>query len=188
MRAARSATTAVTVKVVNSPPVARIGGPAAVDQNTTATLSDASTDANGSIASREWDLDNDGDYDDGTSAQVPFQAGSVLGLKTVRLRVTDNEGETSTATRTITVRTPQDAAIGGVEPPAGGPPINITTTVNPQTGTTTIVIPQGQAGQFPNGCVPLDISVALKTAAGATVLSATLVLTPNGGGPQQRSR
>ena len=178
-------TATVTVNVVNSPPVARITGPSAVDKNSTASFSDASTDANGTIASREWDLDGDGAYDDGTAAQVPFQAGPTLGAKVVRLRVTDNEGETSTASKTVTVREPQDAAIGGVEPPAGGPPISITTTVNPQTGTTTIVIPQGQAGQFPNGCVPLDITVALKTAVGASVLSATLVLTPNGGSAQQ---
>ena len=49
-----------------------------------------------------WDLDNDGQFDDGagSTASTTF---SSSGGKTVRLRVTDNRGETDTSTIVVTV-------------------------------------------------------------------------------------
>ena len=71
-------------------------------------FSDTSTDADGTIAARAWDLNNDGLFDDGTgaSAQRTF-AGA--GTYTVRLQVTDNGGASSIATRQVVV--------GSVGPP-----------------------------------------------------------------------
>jgi PKD repeat protein len=69
----------------------------------TCTFTDASTDSDGSIASREWTFEN------GTPAtsteetqQVTFSA---AGTHTVTLEVTDNEGETDDFSREVTVTT-----------------------------------------------------------------------------------
>ena len=47
-------------------------------------------------ANYDWDLDNDGQYDDaqGKTTSVTFKT---TGNKTVRLRVTDSDGVTATA-------------------------------------------------------------------------------------------
>ena len=50
------------------------------------------------IAAQRWDLDDDGDFDDGTGATAS-RAFSSLGGKTVRLQVTDDEGEIKTVTQ-----------------------------------------------------------------------------------------
>ena len=65
-----------------------------------------STDPDGTIAAHAWDLDNDGSFDDGTgsTASTTF---STTGTKTIRLRVTDNDGGQNITTRQVVV---QDAA------------------------------------------------------------------------------
>jgi len=65
-------------------------------------------DASGSsddigISEYRWDLDNDGDFDDGTGVTRRYSFTST-GSKTVRLKVFDSEGLTATATRTLNVR------------------------------------------------------------------------------------
>ena len=54
--------------------------------------------------SRAWDLDNNGDFDNGTdpSEQWSFDSG---GSKTVRLRVTDGTGAQTVITHSVPVRT-----------------------------------------------------------------------------------
>jgi PKD repeat protein len=66
------------------------------------SFADTSTDSDGTIAARAWDLDNDGAFDDGTgtSAQTSFAA---AGSYTVRLQVTDDDGAPSVATRQVVV-------------------------------------------------------------------------------------
>jgi len=75
----------------------------------------SSFDPDGSIVSYQWDLDGDGATDtSGSSGTVTYiSAGSV----NVRLRVTDNDGLSSTATQTIVV-----SAVGGQ---TGAPPMNL---------------------------------------------------------------
>ncbi len=77
--------------------------------NQAVTLTDTSTDPDGTIAARAWDLDDDGQYDDagGASATRTFSA---AGTFTVRLRVTDDDGAQATTSRQITV---------SAAPPAG---------------------------------------------------------------------
>ena len=67
----------------------------------TCTFTDASTDSDGSIASREWTFEN-GDPAASTEAtqQVTFSA---AGTHTVTLTVTDNEGATDDFSREVTV-------------------------------------------------------------------------------------
>ncbi len=62
-----------------------------------------SSDAHGSIAAYAWDLDDDGLFDDGSTATVTYSAGDTTGDFPVTLRVTDEEGTSTEATATITV-------------------------------------------------------------------------------------
>jgi PKD repeat protein len=73
------------------------------------TFTSTSTDSDGSIASYAWDLDNDGAYNDasGSAASKMFP---LAGTYTIGLLVTDNEGETDTVAKTVTVGTPPNDA------------------------------------------------------------------------------
>jgi len=65
----------------------------------------------GYIAREEWDLDGDGTYERSYSygSSSFFHAFTEKGEKTVRLRVTDHEGNTSTDSATIQVKVSQDS-------------------------------------------------------------------------------
>lgn len=60
----------------------------------------ASFDPDGEIVSYEWDMDNDGKYDDATGEETDFTF-TLEGDYIVSLRVTDNSGEYSTISETI---------------------------------------------------------------------------------------
>jgi PKD repeat protein len=80
----------------NTPPVANFG---VTVSGLTATFSDASTDSDGSIASRSWS------FGDGTSSTAanPSRTYASAGNYNVRLTVTDNGGATHTRTQTVSV-------------------------------------------------------------------------------------
>jgi hypothetical protein len=61
-----------------------------------------SRDPDGPIAKQEWDLDDDGRYDDGTGI-VASTRKLKKGTHQVRLRVTDSKGATATAAATLKV-------------------------------------------------------------------------------------
>ena len=88
-------TVSQVVQIANRAPTAVIDAPTAALKNTNVTFKsdasgDPSTDLDGTITKREWDIDNDG-YDDGTGAQIT-KSFATTGPKTIRLRVTDNLG------------------------------------------------------------------------------------------------
>jgi hypothetical protein len=66
------------------------------------TFSSASTDPDGIVLSQAWDLDNDGSFDDGTGTTASRSFGTE-GLKTVRLRVVDDDGAAAVSTATVQV-------------------------------------------------------------------------------------
>jgi pseudolysin/vibriolysin len=68
-------------------------------RNLLVQLVDTSTDSDGTIASRLWDV---GDGRTSTKSKVLFKYASA-GTYTVTLTVTDNEGATSSTSKTITV-------------------------------------------------------------------------------------
>jgi PKD repeat protein len=92
-----------TVGGGNAPPVATIRYTTLA---LTANFTDASTDVDGTIASREW---NFGDGTTSTEAN-PVHTYLVAGTYTVTLTVTDNENATNSATSRVTVPAPPNAA------------------------------------------------------------------------------
>ncbi|HLS46326.1 MAG TPA: M36 family metallopeptidase [Ornithinicoccus sp.] len=89
-------------------PTADADGSYTTDEGTDVTLdgtgSATGTDPSaGAITSYEWDLDDDGQYDDATGASPDFTAVGQDGIFTVALRVTDEFGLTATDTSTVTV-------------------------------------------------------------------------------------
>jgi glucose/arabinose dehydrogenase len=87
----------------NQPPTAVIAtsstsGPTPLTVNFNGT---GSSDPEGGALSYAWDLDGDGAFDDGTAAQVSWTY-TTSGSYTARLRVTDPQGATGTASTTIT--------------------------------------------------------------------------------------
>ena len=117
----------------NSPPVADAGGPYVIDQGQELALdgtASADPDAGDSIVSYEWDLDNDGAFDDasGLSVAIPFgtleglglafpaDAGTGLPTNTIGLRVTDESGASDTDTTTLTIYDNRPFAVADANP------------------------------------------------------------------------
>ncbi len=82
----------------NQPPVANFSSSVS---SLTATFTDSSTDADGTIASRSWNFGDGGT----SSATNPTRTYATAGSYTVTLTVTDNAGATHTASRQITMGT-----------------------------------------------------------------------------------
>jgi Big-like domain-containing protein/PKD domain-containing protein len=102
---------AVNVRV-NQAPTASIDGPATALLGHAVTLTGSDGDADGSVVGRAWDTDADGQFDDGTGASVSPSFDSP-GAHVVRYRVLDNDGTSTTATKTITVTREDAPADGG---------------------------------------------------------------------------
>jgi len=87
----------------NSPPIADAGSDVSTSEGAPLSLdASASVDPDGDSLTYDWDLDQDGQYDDATGAiiQVTFADN---GINTVGLRVTDAEGLSSVDTVQIIV-------------------------------------------------------------------------------------
>ena len=99
----------------NDPPTAKPGGPYTFDLGASSLMlnGSASTDpdfAEGDALSYAWDIDDDGQFDDGSTAMVTFTAAQLqaLGLNAagtyaIHLRVTDTLGASDVASTTIDV-------------------------------------------------------------------------------------
>jgi PKD repeat protein len=89
----------------NRRPTASLQTPSSVQPNHQVTFdASGSKDSDGTIAKYEWDLDGNGSYETNTgSTPTVNQTYTTEGKVTVGLRVTDNEGATATASRTISV-------------------------------------------------------------------------------------
>jgi PKD repeat protein len=89
-------------------------------------FADESTDTDGTIASSEWDVDDDGAVDgNGPTVTTTY---SDDGTYTVSLTVTDDDGANATATTTVTVANRPPVAAAQVEPTSAvvGEPIRFT--------------------------------------------------------------
>jgi PKD repeat protein len=91
--------------VVNSPPRAGFTvSPPEAFVGDGVTLSSTSSDLDNPIARQDWDLDNDGQFDDANAAVVSANF-TRAGTYPLALRVTDSRGATSTATGQVVIRT-----------------------------------------------------------------------------------
>jgi plastocyanin len=101
----------------NRAPVAAFGfSPSTPTVGEQVTFLSGATDPDGRLATQEWDVDNDGQYDDGTgpSARTTY---TTAGERTATLRVTDDRGAVNVAFRSFTVL-PPPAAAASLEAPA----------------------------------------------------------------------
>ena len=121
------------LQAVNDPPTADAGGPYSTQEGQDVTLDGrGSLDPDtGDSLTYEWDLDNDGAYDDATGATPSFTGVGRDGTFTVGLRVTDTAQATSTDTATVTVTNvaPTVSAITTNSPRSEGAPTSISGTI-----------------------------------------------------------
>jgi YD repeat-containing protein len=104
--AGATGTTSVSVAVHNQPPTAAFSvtpNPAPIG-TTVGFDASGSTDPDGTIAKYEWDLDGNGTYETDTGSNpTTSKRYTGNGDVTVGLRVTDNSGETATASHVVSV-------------------------------------------------------------------------------------
>ena len=95
-------TDTATVNIKNVNPVADAHGPYPVNEGASVSLNGSAIDVTADMPSLDydWDLDNDGFYNDSTS-QTPSFSCSEDGTYTVGLKVTDKDGDSGTDTATI---------------------------------------------------------------------------------------
>jgi glucose/arabinose dehydrogenase len=114
----------------NQPPLAVVdASPAAGEAPLEVTFDAAgSSDPDaGDVLSYAWDLDGDGDFDDGTEAQVT-RTYTATGRVTAKLRVTDSIGATDTASTVITVG--EHAPVPEIDEPSGSDAFMVGETVS----------------------------------------------------------
>jgi PKD repeat protein len=102
----------------NTPPAASFtAAPDPAPTASTVTFTSTSSDSDGSVASQAWDLDNDGQFNDGTGPTAS-RSFAKAGTYTVRLKVTDDRGASSVATRVVTATNRAPAAAFSSAPAA----------------------------------------------------------------------
>jgi PKD repeat protein len=87
----------------NTPPTATFAAPTCDPPTLTCTFTDASTDADGTVESREWAFENGTPAASSEVTQVVEF--SSVGPHTVTLTVTDNEGATNSTSQEVTIGT-----------------------------------------------------------------------------------
>jgi PKD repeat protein len=105
--------------------------------NQTVTFNSSCTsDPDNNISGRGWDLDNDGQYDDGTATSVT-KSFSTPGTYTVRLGVIDSKNEYDVESQTVTVANRPPVAAFSISPaaPATGQSVTFTSTSTDPDGT-----------------------------------------------------
>jgi PKD repeat protein len=104
---------------VNAPPQASFSvAPESAFVGDPVTLASSSYDPDGRLERQDWDLDNDGQFDDASAAVVPAARFASAGTYPLKLRVTDSRGATSIASGKVTVQSrpvPPLQVLPGVE-------------------------------------------------------------------------
>ena len=120
-----SHTVSKTVAVTGTPPTASFTfSPDAPLSAQRVVFTSTSSDPDGSIVDVRWDTDNDNSFDDGSDIEAD-RTFTTPGAKTVRLRVTDDDGNQVITTRTVNVA--NRAPVATIEgPTAAQKNVNIT--------------------------------------------------------------
>jgi hypothetical protein len=120
-------TTEHTVALIdNSPPTVSAGGPYSVDEGGSVQLTATGSDPDEDPLSYAWDLDNDGEFDDATGAEVTFDASDLdgpLDPVTVTVQVSDPDGLTATDSTTVDVKNVAPSTTANVTVPAEPVPV-----------------------------------------------------------------
>ena len=110
-------------------PTAAVGGVLTTVEGTDTTLdAGGSSDPQGGALSYGWDLDNDGQYDDGNAATATFTRVGQDGSFPVGLRVTDADGASDTATAMVTVTNAAPTVVPSIAGGAEGSLLSLTGT------------------------------------------------------------
>jgi large repetitive protein len=172
---------AKTISVGNRAPTAIVtaspASPLSLDQ---VTFTSTATDPDGTIASRLWDLDNDGQFDDGLGVSVsqPFPK---KGIYTVKVKVTDDFGASATGTAQVTVqnRLPLATFTHGPASPNPRDAVTMTSTSLDLDGVISLVEwDTDNDGAFDDGTGP----TASRTFTTSGIKTARLRVTDNDGG------
>jgi large repetitive protein len=129
-------TTFLDITIRNRKPVASFNVSATeIDTGESIQFTSTSTDPDGTVSQREWDFNGDGVTDaTGNSVSRTFADN---GTPTITLKVTDNDGDSSTASRQVTVR--NRPPVAGFNLSAGevdtGEPVQFTSTSSDPDGT-----------------------------------------------------
>ena len=92
----------ITVTPDPGPSASFTFSPTAPDTGDTVTFTSTAQPSQGSIVGRDWDLDNDGAFDD-FSGSIATWAFASPGAHSVRLRVEQTNGKFTIATQSVTV-------------------------------------------------------------------------------------
>ncbi len=145
-------------------PTADAGGPYVTPEGTDVVLdgtgsAPGSDPSAGALTAYEWDLDNDGAYDDATGATPTFSTVGQDGVFPIGLRVTDAFGNTATATSQVTVTNVAPVvSVNAITPIAEGGTVTVSGTVtdpgwlDPLTATIT----------FDDGAAPVALAGVLE--------------------------
>jgi glucose/arabinose dehydrogenase len=191
-----------TINVLNTnPTVSLAADPASGPAPFTSTLTATASDPDGTALTYAWDLDADGEYDDGGTTATQSVSFSTTGTRQVGVRVTDANSGTATAATTLTVTgsTGGNTApvLGTVVPAAGttwavGSTINLSATATDAQET----LPSSaytwtlQRVACASGCAPVQVGGAVTGQTGSftapdvpypTYLLVTLTVTDSGG-------
>jgi PKD repeat protein len=105
----------------DKPPVVNLSAsPATPAVGANVTFTATASDPDGTIAAIDWDIDGDGQFDDGTGATVT-RSFSTSGSRIVSVRATDNAGVATIAFRTIEVTGSSQGQSGPVAAAGGAP-------------------------------------------------------------------
>jgi len=105
---------ALALASVNNPPVADPNGPYTGVVGIPVNIDGSGSydpDLGDSITNYEWDMDNDGSYDDATGVTVTW-TWFTTGTKTIALKVSDTYGAADFAATTVSI-TPPPVEVGG---------------------------------------------------------------------------
>jgi PKD repeat protein len=110
----------VTVLPDKAPAVSLTASPARPVVGDAVTFTAVASDADGTVSAIEWDLDNDGQFDDGVGATAPWTF-LTPGSRIVAVRATDDMGVATIAFQTIDVTGSTTGASTNPTPPGSAP-------------------------------------------------------------------
>jgi PKD repeat protein len=162
--------------------------PAVIDETVTFDAG-TSADSDGTITQYQWDLDGNGTYDAPPSATpVASRSYATAGSRTIKLRVTDNNGATNELTRTLVVQLTRPNAGFSFTPqaPLPGQAIDLTSQSTPSSspGNPVIESTQWDFNYDPTQDFTPDASGATATTSYPTagVKTVAIKVTETGGG------